>query len=167
MEQGASNGVIIITTRKGRQAQTLVNYNSYVSMENVARRIHMMSATQLKAYLARNNLALDPSDDQGANTDWQDAVTQTAVSMNHHVSLSGGSNNLTYDAAVNYFDSKGILKNTGLSRLIGPGRHRATRPEQPPEAGHVRQHLHQQFRPACRIRASFCTICCAISLPCP
>lgn len=115
----ASNGVIMITTRKGRPAQTLVNYNSYVSIENVARRINMMNATQLKAYLARNNLALDPSDDQGANTDWQKAVTQTAVSTNHHVSLSGGSNNLTYDAAVNYFNSNGILKNTGFNRLIG------------------------------------------------
>jgi iron complex outermembrane receptor protein len=115
----ASNGVIMITTKKGRQAQTLVNYNSYVSIENVARRIDMMDATRLKAYLARNNLALDPSDDQGANTDWQNAVTQTAVSMNHHVSLSGSANNFSYDAAVNYFDSKGILKNTGLDRLIG------------------------------------------------
>jgi len=115
----ASNGVIIITTRKGRQAQTLVNYNTYVSAENVARKIRMMNAGQLMAYLARSNLALDPSDNQGANTDWQKAVTQTAVSQNHHVSLSGGSNNLTYTAAVNYLDSKGILKNTGLNRLIG------------------------------------------------
>ncbi|GGB03452.1 SusC/RagA family TonB-linked outer membrane protein [Puia dinghuensis] len=115
----ASNGVIMITTKKGRQAQTLVNYNSYVSAENVARKINMMNASQLKAYLAKNSLALDPSDVQGANTDWQKAVTQTAVSQNHHVALSGGSNNLTYNAAVNYFDSKGIMKNTGLNRLIG------------------------------------------------
>jgi len=115
----ASNGVIMITTKKSHQAQTLVNYNSYVSTENVARKIRMMNASQLKAYLARNNLALDPSDDQGANTDWQKAVTRTAVSQNQHVSLSGGTNNLTYTAAVNYFDSKGILRNTGLNRLIG------------------------------------------------
>jgi len=115
----ASNGVIMITTKKGRQAQTLVNYSSYVSAEKVARKINMMKAGQLKAYLAKNNLALDPSDDRGADTDWQGAVTQTAVSHNQHVSLSGGSNNLTYNAAVNYFDSKGILRNTGLNRLIG------------------------------------------------
>ena len=115
----ASNGVIIITTKKGRQAQTQVNYNTYVSAESVARKIRMMNAAQLKAYLAKNNLALDPSDDQGANTNWQGAVTQTAVSQNHHVALSGGGNNLTYTAVVNYLDSKGILKNTGLNRLIG------------------------------------------------
>ena len=115
----ASNGVIILTTKNGHPAQTLVNYNTYVSVENVARKINMMNAAQLKAYLSKNNLALDPSDDQGANTDWQKAVTQTAVSQNHHVSISGGSNNLAYNASVNYFDSKGILKNTGLNRLIG------------------------------------------------
>lgn len=115
----ASNGVIIITTKKTGQAQTLVNYNSDVSAETVARKIHMMNTTQLKTYLAKNNLALDPADDQGANTDWQKAVTRTAVSQNQHVSLSGSSNNLTYTAAVNYLDSKGILKNTGLNRLIG------------------------------------------------
>jgi len=115
----ASNGVIMITTKKGRQTQTLVSYNSYVAVENVARKIRMMDAGQLKAYLAKNNLALDPSDDQGANTDWQKAVTQTAVSQNHHLAFSGGAGNLTYNAAVNYLDSKGILKNTGVQRLIG------------------------------------------------
>ncbi|HVU99680.1 MAG TPA: SusC/RagA family TonB-linked outer membrane protein [Puia sp.] len=115
----ASNGVIMITTKKARQAQTLVSVNNYASVEKVARKIRMMTAGQLKAYLARNSLALDPSDDQGANTDWQQAVTQTALSHNQHVSLSGGSNNLTYNASVNYFDSKGILRNTGLNRLIG------------------------------------------------
>lgn len=115
----ASNGVIIITTKKGRAAaQPQINYNGYGSVENVARKIKMMNAGQLKAYLARNSLALDPSDDQGANTDWQKEVSQTAVSQNHHLSLSGGTANTTYNAAVNYFNSKGILKGTGLSRLI-------------------------------------------------
>ena len=115
----ASNGVIIITTKKGRATQTQVNYNGYGSVENIARRIKMMDAGQLKSYLSKNNLALDPSDAQGANTDWQKAVSQTAVSENHYLSLSGGAGNTIYNASINYFDSKGILKNTGLNRLIG------------------------------------------------
>ena len=115
----ASNGVIMITTKKGKQAQTQINYKSYVAVEKIARKIKMMDAGQLKAYLVKNNLALDPSDDEGANTDWQKEVSQTAVSQNHHLSLSGGANNLSYNAAVNWLDSKGILKNTGMSRLIG------------------------------------------------
>src|ERR1700754_1443292 len=115
----ASNGVIMITTKKARLSQTIINYDGYVAEEKVARKIKMMDAGQLKDYLKRNNLALDPSDDQGANTDWQKEVSQTAVSQNHHVSLSGGASNTTYNAAVNYLDSKGILKNTGMNRLIG------------------------------------------------
>ncbi len=115
----ASNGVIIITTKKGKLAQTLISYDGYVSAEQIARKIKMMDAVQLKDYLKKNNLALDPSDDQGANTDWQKEVAQTAVSQNHHFSLSGGTGGMTYNAAVNYLNSKGILKNTGMNRLIG------------------------------------------------
>jgi TonB-linked SusC/RagA family outer membrane protein len=115
----ASNGVIMITTKRSKQAQTLVNYDGYVAEETVARKIKMMDASQIKDFLKRNSLALDPSDNQGANTDWQKEVTQTAVSQNHHVSLSGAANNTTYSASVNYLDSKGILKNTGMNRLIG------------------------------------------------
>ena len=115
----ASNGVIVITTKKGRPAQTQVNYNSYVAVENVSRRIKMMDAGQLKNFLSKNNLALNPSDDQGANTDWQKEVSQTAVSQNYHLSFSGGANNLTYNAAVSYLDNKGVLRNTGMNRLIG------------------------------------------------
>ncbi|MBS1603508.1 MAG: SusC/RagA family TonB-linked outer membrane protein [Bacteroidetes bacterium] len=115
----ASNGVVMITTKKGRQAEALIGYDGYVSAETVARRIKMMDAGRLKYFLKRNGLALDPSDDQGADTDWQKAVTQTAFSQNHHVSLSGGASNTSYNAAVNYFDGKGILKNTAMNRLIG------------------------------------------------
>jgi iron complex outermembrane receptor protein len=115
----ASNGVIMITTKKSKTAQTQVNYSSYIAVEKVARKIKMMDAGQLKDYLARNNLALDPSDNQGANTDWQKAVSQTAVSDNHHLSLSGGAGKTTYNAAAGYFDSRGILKGTAMNRLIG------------------------------------------------
>jgi iron complex outermembrane receptor protein len=115
----ASNGVIVITTKKGRPAQTQVNYNSYAAVEKVSRRINMMNAGELKNYLSKNNQALNPSDDQGANTDWQKEVTQTAVSQSHHLALSGGANNFTYNAAVSYLDNKGVLRNTGMNRLIG------------------------------------------------
>jgi TonB-linked SusC/RagA family outer membrane protein len=115
----ASNGVIVITTKKGRPSQTQVNYNSYISVEKVSRRINMMDAGQLKDFLSKNSLALNPSDDQGANTDWQKEVSQTAVSQSHHLSISGGANKVTYSAAVSYLDNKGVLRNTGMNRLIG------------------------------------------------
>ncbi|MFY0255100.1 SusC/RagA family TonB-linked outer membrane protein [Chitinophaga sp. 30R24] len=115
----AANGVIMITTKKGTGEQLQVNYNTYFSVENIARKIKMMDANQLNAYLAKNNLAQDPSDKQGANTDWQKEVSRTAYSQDHHLSLSGASKGTSYNAAINYFDNNGILKSTDLKRLIG------------------------------------------------
>lgn len=113
----AANGVIIITTKKGKTGQTVISYNAYAGVENIANSIKMMNASQLNDYLTKNGLALDPSDQKGANTDWQKEVSRTGSSQNHNVALSGGFNQTTYSASVNYFDDKGILKGSELSRL--------------------------------------------------
>lgn len=115
----AANGVIIITTKKGTVGHTLISYDAYVGVEKIANSIKMMNADQLHTYLTKNGLALDPSDEQGANTDWQKEVSRTGVSQNHNVALSGGYDKTTYSASVNYFDNQGILKGSKLDRLIG------------------------------------------------
>ena len=115
----AANGVIIITTKKGKTGQTLISYNAYGGFEKIANSIKMMNASQLNDYLTKNGLALDPSDSKGANTDWQKEVSRTGSSQNHNVSLNGGTNQTTYSASLNYFDNKGILKGSELSRLTG------------------------------------------------
>ncbi|MDN5284012.1 MAG: SusC/RagA family TonB-linked outer membrane protein [Mucilaginibacter sp.] len=113
----AANGVIIITTKKGKTGQTVVSYNAYAGIEKIANSIKMMNAGQLNDYLTKNGLALDPSDQKGANTDWQKEVSRNGSSQNHNVALSGGFNQTTYSASINYFDDKGILKGSELSRL--------------------------------------------------
>jgi iron complex outermembrane receptor protein len=113
----AANGVIIITTKKGKSGQAVVAYNAYAGFEKIANSIKMMNATQLNDYLTKNNLSLDPSDQKGANTDWQKEVSRTGYSQNHNVALSGGFNQTAYSASVNYFDDKGILKGSALNRL--------------------------------------------------
>jgi TonB-linked SusC/RagA family outer membrane protein len=113
----AANGVIIITTKKGKSGQSVISYNAYAGIETIANRIKMMNAGQLHDYLTKNQLALDPSDEKGANTDWQKEVSRQGSSQNHNVALSGGFNQTTYNASVNYFDNKGILKGSELSRL--------------------------------------------------
>ncbi|UCJ08966.1 SusC/RagA family TonB-linked outer membrane protein [Chitinophaga pendula] len=115
----ATNGVIIITTKRGSEGQLQLNYATYVSFESVARRIKMMDANQLNDYLGKNNLAQDPSDKQGANTDWQKEISRNAVSQNHYLSMSGGAKNTVFNASLNYFDNKGILKGSQLKRIIG------------------------------------------------
>ncbi|MDN3584687.1 TonB-dependent receptor [Mucilaginibacter flavus] len=113
----AANGVIIITTKKGKSGKAEISYNAYAGVEKIANSIKMMNASQLNDYLTKNGLSLDPSDQKGANTDWQKEVSRTGSSQNHNVSLGGGTDQTLYSASVNYFDDKGILKGSKLSRL--------------------------------------------------
>lgn len=116
----AANGVIMVTTKKGVSGQTQLSYSGYFGVENVSNRYEMMNADQLRAFLAKNNSALTPANDKGANTDWQNEVQRNdAMSHNHNLSLSGGSEKTTYNASINYFNQKGIIKTSGLSRFIG------------------------------------------------
>ncbi|GAA0530181.1 TonB-dependent receptor [Chitinophaga japonensis] len=115
----AANGVIIVTTRRPMKGQLQLSYSGYAGVETVSSRIDMMDAPQLKNFLATNNLALDPADDQGANTDWQKEIQRTGVSHNHNIAFSGGSENTAYSASLNYFRQEGIMKQSNLDRFIG------------------------------------------------
>ncbi|KQN34970.1 SusC/RagA family TonB-linked outer membrane protein [Pedobacter sp. Leaf41] len=116
----AANGVIMVTTKKGVSGQTQISYNGYFGIENVSNRYDMMNADQLRTFLAKTNSALTPANDKGANTNWQDEVQRSdAMSQNHNVSLSGGTEKTTYNASVNYFNQQGIIKTSGLDRFIG------------------------------------------------
>jgi len=116
----AANGVIMVTTKKGVTGQTQISYNGYFGVENVSNRYDMMNADQLKAFLAKNNYALTPANDKGANTNWQDEVQRSnALSYNQNVSLSGGTEKTTYNASLNYFKQNGIIKSSDLDRFIG------------------------------------------------
>ncbi|HEY4336615.1 MAG TPA: TonB-dependent receptor plug domain-containing protein, partial [Puia sp.] len=116
----AANGLIMITTKRGKKGQTQVNYDGYVGTEQVNSRVEVMNAPQLRAFLAKNNLGFSATDDLGANTDWQKAIERnTAVSTNHNLSFSGGGDHTTYSATVNYVKKEGIIRNTDLSRVIG------------------------------------------------
>lgn len=116
----AANGLIMITTKRGKKGQAQVVYNGYAGAERVSSRVEVMNASELRAVLAKNNLAFAPVDDKGANTDWQKEIERsTAVSTNHNLSISGGSEHTTYSASVNYAKKEGIVKNTDLTRVIG------------------------------------------------
>ena len=116
----AANGVIMITTRRGRKGQTQVSYNGYVGDEKVSRRLNVMNAAQLRAFLTKNNQTFAPADDKSANTDWQKEIERSsAVSTNHNLSLSGGGEHGTYSASLNYAKKEGIVRNSDLTRIIG------------------------------------------------
>ena len=93
----ASNGVIIITTKKGKNGQApSVSYNGSVSFSKTQKRYDVLSGDEYRAYA--NQLWGDklPADLGTANTDWQDQIFRTAVSTDHHVSINGGFKNLPY-----------------------------------------------------------------------
>lgn len=119
----AANGVIMITTRRGKKGQTQVTYSGYAAQEKVSSKLDLMDASQLRAYVKANNASFSPADDVSPgniNTDWMKAVERpSGFSQNHNLSLSGGSDHGTYSASVNYLQKDGILSASSLDRVIG------------------------------------------------
>jgi len=116
----AASGVIIITTRRGKKGSAVATYNGYVGIEAISSKLDLMNAAQHRAYLTANSAAYSPIDDLGANTNWMEAIQRSkAISHNHNLSLSGGSEKSTYSASLNYFDKEGILNRSKLRRIIG------------------------------------------------
>jgi TonB-dependent starch-binding outer membrane protein SusC len=115
----AANGVIMITTKKGKKGQGVVTYNGFVGSETVASRLEMMNASELKAFAASNNISMTPANDKGADTDWQKAVQRSrALSHNHNLSFSGGGEHNSYSASLNYMNKEGILLKSNFQRVI-------------------------------------------------
>jgi TonB-linked SusC/RagA family outer membrane protein len=119
----ASNGVIIVTTKKSKTGQTRLSYSAYGAMEKVSKTIDMLNADELRKYLADNGVAplAKPLDDDGSNTNWQDLALKTSYSQNHNLSYGGAGTNSDYGASVNYYKNNGVLKNTDLERTVFKG----------------------------------------------
>ncbi len=108
--RGAS-GVILISTKKGKSGRTQLEYNAYASSEEVSRTVDVMSPDEFR------NLGIGT--DFGNNTNWFDEITNTAYSQVHNLALTGGTEQSSYRAAVNYRDIKGTALHSGFERLNG------------------------------------------------
>ncbi len=113
----AANGVIIVTTKKGKSGKASVTYNGYIAFDNVLKNLDMMTASDIRAYAKANNFTID--NDFGANTDWQKEVQRTAVTHNHNVSISGGNEQTSYNTSFTYLDKQGVIRGTEMDRMIG------------------------------------------------
>ena len=117
-----SNGVIIITTKKGRKGSApQVSYNGSVTMSMKKKLIDVMNGDQYRAFAtqlykgnAREEAAMAALGD--ANTDWQDEIYRTAWSHDHNVTLAGAIGNLPYRVSLGYTDQQGILKTSDFKR---------------------------------------------------
>lgn len=101
----ATAGVIIVTTKKGEAGRTQINYSGSVSTDIVANKYEMLNADEYRQLGQEQGFNIY---DEGANTDWFDAVTRTPVNHSHNLSVSGGNQTTTYHASLNFRDFQGI-----------------------------------------------------------
>ncbi|MEM9672601.1 MAG: TonB-dependent receptor [Bacteroidota bacterium] len=113
----AANGVIVITTKKGKVGKTDINLSMSTARSTIANKIDVFSADEFRRQVVAigGNLF-----DAGGNTDWQDELTQTGISQNINLSLSGaGSEKFSYFISGGYEDQEGVLVNSRLRRYSG------------------------------------------------
>lgn len=116
----ASNGVIIITTKKGSLGKKIsVNYNGSVGISQAVNTVDVLNANQYRALIEeRFPNADDPARTLlgDANTDWQDEILQNALFHDHNVNISGGVAGIPYRVSLGYTDQQGILKTDEFDR---------------------------------------------------
>ena len=112
----ASNGVIIITTKKGRAGQRpTVTYNGDITISTIQKKYEVMNASEYKQALT--SLGKDISTLGDADTDWQDEIFRTSVSTKHSLSIQGGLKDMPYRIGLGFEDNNGILKNSWMKRF--------------------------------------------------
>lgn len=130
-----ANGVVIITTKKGKVGKAQITYDGSVTMQHVTRTIPMMDAyefvkLQAETYPASiaNSTGGYLMEYQGKQWtledyrdifqyDWQDEILRTALQHNHNIRITGGTEGVRYNASVSYYNQDGILLNSGYERF--------------------------------------------------
>ena len=107
-----TNGVILITTKQAKGVDiNQVEYNGYVSISLIAKKLDMLNADEFRT--------LYPDQDHGADTDWIDEISRTPVSHVHNLSLMGGNSKTNYIANLNYASRQGIMKKSDFESFQG------------------------------------------------
>lgn len=114
-----SNGVIIITTKKGvKSKRPQIAYSGNVSVSTKKKTIDVMDGDEFRSFI--KNLYGEDSAAASllgeANTDWQDEIYRVAKGTDHNLTVSGGTDHLTYRASVGYTGQEGILKTSDFKR---------------------------------------------------
>lgn len=122
----ASNGVIMITTKRGKSGEATVTYDMYLGWQEMPKKYDLLN---LREYAEHHNYRAEyiSSVDQsaafirpdllGKGTDWQDELFRKAFMMNHSVSVSGGNNKTTYAFSGGYLDQEGIARGSSFQRF--------------------------------------------------
>jgi len=118
----AANGVVLITTRKGKAGQSMISYNGSVGYRTVTNQVEMANATEyatiineLSAINNAPNLFANPSS-FGTGTNWYNQAFRNALQTNHQISVNGGSEKSTYNFSLGYTGEDGIVKTQNYKR---------------------------------------------------
>ena len=113
----AANGVIVITTKKGRVGRTEMNLSVSTAVSTLANGVDVFTANEFREQV---NAVGGTLFDGGANTDWEDELTRTGISKNVNFSASGAaSEKFSYYTSIGVDDQKGIYNNSSLTRYSG------------------------------------------------
>lgn len=121
----AANGVIIITTKKGRPGRMIVSYDGTVGVKEASNLVNMAGPNQYAGYINEASVYYGSGDSivtqsilrNGGNTDWYDEVLKRGFFQNHNVSLSGGSEKINYFLSAGYLTDEGIIRTNDFKRF--------------------------------------------------
>jgi len=116
----ASNGVIIITTKKGRSGKAAFTFNTQVSVGKITKKIDVLSPEEFRAYVNTNGTTAQKALMGAASTDWQDEVYHAALGTDNNLSVSGGLTGkfkMPYRVSVGYLNQNGVLRTGNLQRV--------------------------------------------------
>ena len=124
-----ANGVVVITTKKGKEGLAKLNYSVRAGISDIGRTIAMMNgqeyAQNINNYDSSNGILptyngsspTNPTPEQaGVGTDWLKAITRTGISQNHQLSVNGGAKEFKYSISGSYYQNDGIVINSTFSR---------------------------------------------------
>ncbi len=121
----AANGVILITTKKGRPGRMLINYDASVGVKEASHLVNLAGAQQYANYVNEASLYYGTGDSlvtkamlqNGGNTDWYSEILKRGFFQNHNVSLSGGSDKINYFFSAGYLTDEGIIRTNDFKRF--------------------------------------------------
>ena len=128
----AANGVILITTRRGREGRVQVDYHGYTTTQVLTKNFELFSGEEFaqlrrEAQRTENNdeyfddrIIFEPEElqslEEGSFVDWEDLLIQNAIIQSHSLTLAGGGERTKYYSSFNYFDQDGIIPTSGFRR---------------------------------------------------
>ena len=108
-----SNGVVIVTTKKGNKGQASFTFDSYLGFSKVANKLDVLSASKYRTAIS------DPLFDHGGNTDWQDVIYREAVTRNNSLSFAKATETGNYYVSLSQMDQDGIINKSSFKRTSG------------------------------------------------